>query len=75
MLAPVVVTATRSTQAARDVITDNIVITSEEIEQSGFASLPDLLQRKRGIEISRNGGPGTNASVFIRGTNNNQASC
>ncbi|OGB26837.1 MAG: vitamin B12 receptor [Burkholderiales bacterium RIFCSPLOWO2_02_FULL_57_36] len=73
MLAPVVVTATRSAQAARDIITDNIVITSEEIAQSGFASLPDLLQRKRGIEISRNGGPGTNASVFIRGTNNNQS--
>ena len=73
MLAPVVVTATRSVQAARDIITDNVVITSEEIAQSGFASLPDLLQRKRGIEISRNGGPGTNASVFIRGTNNNQS--
>jgi vitamin B12 transporter len=73
MLAPVVVTATRSAQAARDVITDNIVITSEEIAQSGLTSVPDLLQRKRGIEITRNGGPGTNSSVFIRGTNNNQS--
>jgi vitamin B12 transporter len=73
VLAPVVVTATRSVQAARDVITDNIVITSEEIAQSGLTSLPDLLQRKRGIEITRNGGPGTNSSVFIRGTSNNQS--
>ncbi len=72
MLAPVVVTATRSPQAATDVLADNILITSEEIAQSGQNSLVDLLQRQRGIEIARNGGPGTNSSVFARGTNNNQ---
>src|ERR1035437_2363457 len=54
--APIVVTATRSPQAARDVLADNIVITSEEIAQSGLASLSELLQKKRGIEISTNGG-------------------
>lgn len=73
VLAPVVVTATRSEQAARDVLTDNIVISAEEIERSGQSTLVDLLQRQRGIEISRNGGPGTSSSVFMRGASNNQA--
>lgn len=72
MLDPVVVTATRSPLAARDIITDNLVISSEEIAQSGQTTLVDLLQRKRGIEIVRSGGPGTASSVQIRGTSNNQ---
>ncbi|MEG1327331.1 MAG: TonB-dependent receptor, partial [Janthinobacterium sp.] len=32
----------------------------------------DLLQKQRGIEVTRNGGAGTSASVFIRGANSNQ---
>jgi len=71
-LPDVVTTATRSPQAQRDVLSDNVVITSEEIARSGTTSLPELLQKKRGIEISQNGGPGTSASVFLRGGNNNQ---
>ncbi len=71
-LEPVVVTATRSPQEARDVLIDNVVITAEEIARSGQNSLVDLLQKQRGIEIARNGGPGTSASVFMRGANNNQ---
>ena len=68
----VVVTATRSPQIAKEVLSDNIVITSEEIARSGGTSLADVLQRQRGIEITRNGGPGTQSSVFIRGTDNKQ---
>lgn len=70
-LASIVMTAARSPQAARDVLSDNIVITSEEIAQSGLSSLSELLQKKRGIEISTNGGPGTVSSVFTRGGSNN----
>ena len=72
MLSPVQVTSTRTPQAARDVLADNLVITSEEIAASGHTSLDELLQQKRGIEISRNGGPGTNASLFLRGASNAQ---
>jgi vitamin B12 transporter len=72
-LAPVVVTASRTPQTAADVLSDNIIITSEEIRRSGHTSLVDLLQQKRGMEISRNGGPGTNSSVFIRGAENKQS--
>ncbi|SFV17598.1 TonB-dependent receptor domain-containing protein [Pseudoduganella namucuonensis] len=68
----VIVTATRSAQLQRDVLSDVATITAEEIARSGAGSVVDLLQRQRGIEISRNGGPGTNSSVFIRGANSNQ---
>ena len=71
-LPSVVVTAGRQIQAAKDVLADNVVITAEEITKSGATGIVDLLQKQRGIEIVRNGGPGTTASVFIRGGNNAQ---
>lgn len=69
----VFVTAKRLPQNIRDVLSDNVVITAEEIAQSGQSSLIDLLQRQHGIEVTRNGGPGTSSSVFIRGTDNKQS--
>ncbi|MCU6433018.1 TonB-dependent receptor [Undibacterium sp. Jales W-56] len=68
----VVITAGRQVQAAKDVLADNVVITAAEIAKSGAASIVDLLQQQRGIEIARNGGPGTISSVFIRGGANAQ---
>ncbi len=68
----VIVTATRSPQLQRDVLSDIVTLGAEEIARSGAGSITDLLQRQRGIEISRNGGPGTNSSVFLRGANANQ---
>ncbi len=68
----VIVTATRVPQLQRDVLADVTVITADDIARSGAGSITDVLQRQRGIEISRNGGPGTNSSVFIRGANSNQ---
>lgn len=68
----VIVTAARTPQLQRDVLADVTVITAEDIALSGAGSIVDVLQRQRGIEISRNGGPGTNSSVFIRGANSNQ---
>ena len=68
----VIVTAGRQVQAAKDVLADNVVITSEQIAQAGSESLVDLLQQQRGIEISTNGGAGATASVFMRGGSNAQ---
>jgi vitamin B12 transporter len=68
----VLVTAARSPQALADVISDSVTISAEQIAESGAGSLIDLLQRQRGIEVARNGGAGTSASVFIRGANSNQ---
>ncbi len=69
----VIVTATRSPQIAKEVLADNVVITAQDIARSGGTSLADVLQRQRGIEISRNGGPGAQSSVFVRGTDNKQS--
>ena len=71
-VAAVVVTASRTPQAAADVLADNITLSSEDILRSGAGNVVDLLQRQRGIEVARNGGPGTNASVFIRGGDSKQ---
>ncbi|MFL6716672.1 MAG: TonB-dependent receptor plug domain-containing protein [Burkholderiaceae bacterium] len=71
-LPAVQVTATRTPQPVRDVLTDNVVITAEQIAASGQTNLVDLLQQQRGLEVSRYGGPGTAASVFLRGSSNAQ---
>lgn len=73
VLAPVVVTASRFAQSSRDVLSDNIVITAEEIQRSGQTSLVGLLQQKQSIQIVTNGGPGSSSSVFTRGTDNKQS--
>ena len=70
--ATVLVTASRSPQMLADVISDSVVIGAEDIAAAGAGSIVDLLQRQRGIEIARNGGAGTSASVFMRGANSNQ---
>jgi vitamin B12 transporter len=64
----IIVTASRTPQSAKDVLSDYTVITGDELAQAGQNTLVDLLQQKRGIEITRNGGPGNTSSVFIRGT-------
>lgn len=68
----VVVTATRNAQPASEVLSDTLVIGADDIANSGAGSVTDLLARQRGIEVARNGGPGTTSSVFIRGANANQ---
>ncbi|WP_244609926.1 TonB-dependent receptor domain-containing protein [Lampropedia puyangensis] len=64
----VVVTANRTEQRMQDALADISVIDRTTIEQSGVTGVADLLARLPGVEISRNGGPGTTTSVFIRGT-------
>ncbi len=66
-LGETVVTATRTAQPLSDLVADVTVIDRETIEMSGATGLADVLARVPGIEISRNGGPGTTTSVFLRG--------
>ncbi|MGV3679274.1 MAG: TonB-dependent receptor domain-containing protein [Acidovorax sp.] len=66
-MAETVVTATRTPQPLSDLVADVTVIDRETIETSGATGLADVLSRVPGIEISRNGGPGTTTSVFLRG--------
>jgi vitamin B12 transporter len=65
--AAVIVTATRQPQRANELLSDVSVISREEIEQAGQATLEQLLARQPGIEYTANGGPGTLSSIFIRG--------
>ena len=67
-LAPVVVTGTREPTPLSAVTADVVVIDAERIRNSLADSVEDLLRRETGLQLSRNGGPGQAASVFIRGS-------
>ena len=63
----VFVTATRTLIPKKNVIADITLISEEEIKLAGSSSLPELLQRQPGIEISNNGGQGKVSTLFLRG--------
>jgi vitamin B12 transporter len=71
-LPPIAVTATRSTQPIVDVLADLTVIGQDELLRSGAQSLPEVLQRQPGVEITMNGGPGSTSGAFLRGANRGQ---
>jgi vitamin B12 transporter len=47
------------------------VITAADIERDQRRTIPDLLQTVPGVNVVQNGSPGTQTSIFIRGTNSN----
>jgi vitamin B12 transporter len=63
----VVVTGSREPQPIDRVASDVVVIDAERIRNSSADSIEDLLRRETGVQVVRNGGPGQNASVLIRG--------
>ena len=63
----VVVTGAREALAPERLVGDVLVIPVERIRDSAATSVEDLLQREAGLQLSRSGGPGANAGVFIRG--------
>ncbi|NHZ44855.1 TonB-dependent receptor plug domain-containing protein [Massilia aquatica] len=63
----VIITAARAPQPSSDVLSDHVLISATDIARSGAGNVVELLQKQRGIEITRNGGPGTASQVFIRG--------
>lgn len=64
----VVVTATRQAQRADEVLASVEVIEREQIERAGQSTLIDVLRAIPGVRVTSNGGPGSNSSFFIRGT-------
>ena len=60
----VVVTATRNEQAT---LAGTTVLTREDIRDTQAVDLPGLLRAAAGIEVTRNSGPGSTSSVFMRG--------
>jgi vitamin B12 transporter len=70
-LDPVVVTATREETPISALSSSVSVITREDIERLQSNDLADLLRGIPGIDVTRSGGPGAPASVFIRGAESN----
>jgi len=68
-LSEVVVTATRTAQAADASLASVTVITRQDIERLQAQSLPEVLRGAAGLTISNSGGAGKATSVFLRGTN------
>lgn len=71
-LAPVVVTASRMESRISETLADVTVIDRAQIEHNGADTLVDLLARQPGIQMSRSGGPGTQASLYVRGARPDQ---
>jgi vitamin B12 transporter len=67
----VVVTATRVPSAAASLPAGVTVIDRRTIEERGYVSLVDALSAVPGLRVAQSGGPGSQSSVFIRGTNSN----
>ncbi|MCL2657820.1 MAG: TonB-dependent receptor [Betaproteobacteria bacterium] len=63
----IVVTATREPMRVSEATADVTVISREEIEQAGTASLPELLARQPGVQSYSSGGAGKPTGVYIRG--------
>lgn len=62
-----VVTANRIAQPLSDLTADMTIVDRETIERAGVAGVADVLARVPGIEMVRNGGPGSSTSVYLRG--------
>ncbi len=64
-----VVTATRVPTLIDQIPAGVTVITAQQLQQAGATTLVDALSLVPGLVAVQSGGPGGNASVFIRGTN------
>jgi vitamin B12 transporter len=63
----IVVTATRLETPEKKVGSSVTVITADELVRTGRTFVLDALEAALGLSVLRNGGPGSSASVFIRG--------
>jgi vitamin B12 transporter len=67
----ILVTATRTPQAADAALGSVDIVSGEELERWPAADVADALRMRTGIEIARTGGPGQQTSLFLRGTESN----
>jgi vitamin B12 transporter len=66
-LEEIIVTSSRVPMPLREIGTSVSVITEEEISQSGFTSLYEILRTQPGVAVSNAGGAGSPTSLRIRG--------
>ena len=69
---PLVITATRVPTPVEDIPAGVTIIDRQTIEERDYTTLTDALSAVPGLRVSQSGGPGGNASVFVRGTDSNQ---
>lgn len=67
-LAETVVTANRSEQLLSEALPHTTVIGRDVIERSQAVDLPGLLSSEAGFQFTQNGGRGTSANLFLRGS-------
>ncbi|HXV37067.1 MAG TPA: TonB-dependent receptor [Myxococcota bacterium] len=63
----VVATATRTDTPAAEVASSVTVVTAAEIERRQLKLVTEVLRTVPGVDVRRNGGPGTQTSIFMRG--------
>lgn len=68
---PIVITANRIPIPLERVTTPVIIINREDIALSQAQDLAELLRFHAGLDFGRNGGPGQNTGLFLRGTESN----
>ncbi|KAA0090142.1 TonB-dependent receptor plug domain-containing protein [Trinickia soli] len=66
-LEPIVVTAQRGPQPLAEAIPQTTRFSRQDIADSTATDLPGLLAQAPGAQIIRNGPPGSNATLFLRG--------
>ncbi|MCU0761848.1 MAG: TonB-dependent receptor [Hydrogenophaga sp.] len=67
-LSETVVTATRTETRTDALISDVVVIGTEEIRRSTGRTLSEVLNRSAGLQMSANGGLGKQSGIYVRGT-------
>jgi len=67
----IVITAGRVAEPLAGTSPGTVVIDRNTIERSPAQDVADLLRQHAGVEIGRNGGPGQQTSVFMRGAESN----
>lgn len=68
----VVVSATKTPVPVTQLTSAVEIITGEELQQRQVKTVADALRLSQGLTVFSNGGPGTNTSVRIRGSNSDQ---
>jgi vitamin B12 transporter len=72
VLPEIVATASRWEEPVERVPQDVTVITRTDIEKKGLPFVADLLGLQTDLQVVQNGGPGTNATLLMRGGGSNQ---
>jgi vitamin B12 transporter len=72
VLSTIVVSPTSVPTPEAQIASSVTVVTAQDIEREQRRTVPDILANVPGLNIVQAGGPGSQTSVFMRGTNSNQ---